>query len=70
MVVTIVRRDRHVVRLRTRPYRRRHRVTRLACCAQAHKALSLSPVWRRDVRGFVVNFVNFVATIDVVVAVA
>jgi hypothetical protein len=62
------RRDRHVVRLRTRPYRccpsgdatgmscacARGLIvvaclaTRPACCALAHEALSLSPVWRRD----------------------
>jgi hypothetical protein len=43
IVVAIVQRDRNVVRLRTRPYRRRHRATRPACCALAHEALSLSP---------------------------
>jgi hypothetical protein len=43
IVVAIVRCDRHVVRLRTRPYRCHHRVTRLACRALAHKALSSSP---------------------------
>ncbi len=43
IVVAIERRDRHVVRLRTRPYRRRHCATRPACRALAHEALSLSP---------------------------
>ncbi len=43
IVVAIVRRDRHVVRLRTRPYRRRHRATRPACRALAHEAFSSSP---------------------------
>ena len=48
VVIAIVRRNRHVVHLRMRPYHRRHRATQPACCALAHEALSLSPVWRRD----------------------
>ncbi len=43
IVVTIVRRDRHVVRLRTRPYRRCHCATRLARRTLASEALSSSP---------------------------
>ncbi len=43
IIVAIVRHNRHVVRLRTRPYRRRHRATRPACRALAHEALSTSP---------------------------
>jgi hypothetical protein len=70
IVVAIVQRNRHVVHFRTRPYCRCHCATRPACRALAHDALSLSPVWQRDVRGFIVNFVDFVAVIVVVVAVA
>ena len=42
IVVAIVRRDRHVVHLRTRPYRRCHRATRPACRTLAYEALSSS----------------------------
>jgi hypothetical protein len=69
VVVAIVRHNWHVVRLRTRPYHCHNRATRPACRAQAHEALSLSPVWQRNVRGFVVNFVNFVAVIVDIIAV-
>jgi hypothetical protein len=70
VVVAIVRHNWHVVCLRTRPYCCRHRATRPACCAQAHEALSSLPVWRRDVRGFVVDFVDFVAVIVDIIAVS
>ncbi len=43
IVIAIVRRDRHVVRLRTRPYRCCHHATQPACRALAHEALSLLP---------------------------
>ncbi len=50
VVVAIVQRNRHVVRLRTRPYRCRRCATQPACCALAHEASSsdtrrsLSPI--------------------------
>ena len=69
IVVPIVRRDQHVVRKCTRPYCCPHCVTQPACRAPAHKALLSSPVWRCDVRGFVVDFVNFVAVIVDIIAV-
>ncbi len=43
IVVAIVRRDQHVMRLRTRPYCCRHRATQPACRALVHEALSSSP---------------------------
>jgi hypothetical protein len=43
IVVAIVRRNRHVVHFRTRPYRGCHRATRPACRALAHEALSSLP---------------------------
>ena len=54
----------------TRPYCSRHCATQPACCALVHEALSCLPVWRRDVRGFVVNFDDFVAVIVDIIAVS
>jgi hypothetical protein len=48
VVVAIVRHNRHVVRLRTRPYCCCHCAMRPACCALAHEALSSSLVWQRN----------------------
>ena len=44
IVVAVVRHNRHVVRLCTRPCRHCHRATQPACCALAHKAISLLPL--------------------------
>jgi hypothetical protein len=41
-----------------------------ACRALAHKALSSSPVWQRDVRGFVVDFVGFVVVFVDIIAIS
>ena len=70
IVVAIVQRDRHVMCKRTRPYCCRHHATQPACRAQAHEALSLLPVWQRDVPGFVVDFVDFVAVIVDIIAIS
>ena len=41
--IAIVQRNRHVLRLRTRPCGRHHRATQLACHALVHEAISLLP---------------------------
>ena len=58
IVITIVQHDQHVVRKCTRLYCHYHCATQPACRALAHEALSSSPVWLCDVRGFVLNFVD------------
>jgi hypothetical protein len=48
VVVAIVRRNRHVVRLRTRPYRRRPSGNATGMLCVAHEASSSSPIWQRN----------------------
>ena len=69
IVVAIVQRDQHVVRKCTRPHCCCCCATQPACRALAHKALSTLPISQRDVRGFIVDFVDFVAVIVDIIAV-
>jgi hypothetical protein len=69
IVVAIVRRNQHVVCKCTRPYCCCCCATQPACRVLAHEALSSSPVWQRDVRGFVIDFVDFAAIIVDIIAI-